>query len=204
MDDITFILNYIDKMENKNKKFKTNYSSLDKLLKGGFNKGTLNEITGDYFTGKSTLCMNILKNIDENISALYIVTNNNNNTMLLQEFSNKDNITIIISNKESVITSLLNRTINYFDLIIIDSIADVLSISEEEHELCMNYKQNLKPLIRQLYELAYGTDKVIIAVNSLIYLNNILTSKYNEVMKIYCSSRILMDRNYQIIIIKEQ
>ena len=68
----------------------------------------------------------------------------------------------------------------------------------------MNYKQNLKPLIRQLYELAYGTDKVIIAVNSLIYLNNILTSKYNEVMKIYCSSRILMDRNYQIIIIKEQ
>ena len=53
-------------------RFKTNIPELDRVLGGGLVKGSVSLISGDPGIGKSTILLQICKNIDSNLKLLYV------------------------------------------------------------------------------------------------------------------------------------
>ena len=179
-DNIFNILNINNKIEYYN------CNRLKNILDKGFKTGTINEIIGMPYTGKTKLIIDLInESCDEKI-VLYITTNNNSNDLFL-----------VFNNQEKYIRNIIKSIIKNVDMIIIDNISEIVTINESK-DYSIKKRQNLENILQELYKLAYSNNKCIILVNSYIYKDDILTPKYNNVMQSLCENRIEIKDNYEL------
>lgn len=190
-DNIFNILNINNKIEYYN------CNRLKNILDKGFKTGTINEIIGMPYTGKTKLIIDLInESCDEKI-VLYITTNNNSNDLFNKYLENTDNVVLVFNNQEKYIRNIIKSIIKNVDMIIIDNISEIVTINESK-DYSIKKRQNLENILQELYKLAYSNNKCIILVNSYIYKDDVLTPKYNNVMQSLCENRIEIKDNYEL------
>ena len=190
-DNIFNILNINNKIEYYN------CNRLKNILDKGFKIGTITEIIGMPYTGKTKLIIDLInESCDEKI-VLYITTNNNSNDLFNKYLENTDNVVLVFNNQENYIRNIIKSIIKNVDMIIIDNISEIVTINESK-DYSIKKRQNLENILQELYKLAYSNNKCIILVNSYIYKDDILTPKYNNVMQSLCENRIEIKDNYEL------
>lgn len=179
---------------NKIKYFNTNILEIDNFLQGGFPKGRLIEITGSYDVGKTFMLFDILKNLDEDKIALYISTSSNSLQYLkYNKLDLKENILILVSNEERKIIDSIKKMVEYVDLIIIDSISEILT-SNEAKNMNLSIQQDIPKLLRDLNSATYNKNAVVLLVNYMTYKNSVSISKWNAYFEQYCSVRLKVNQ----------
>ena len=112
-DNIFNILNINNKIEYYN------CNRLKNILDKGFKTGTINEIIGMPYTGKTKLIIDLInESCDEKI-VLYITTNNNSNDLFNKYLENTDNVVLVFNNQENYIKNIIKSSIKDIDLIIL-------------------------------------------------------------------------------------
>ena len=92
-DNIFNILNINNKIEYYN------CNRLKNILDKGFKTGTINEIIGMPYTGKTKLIIDLInESCDEKI-VLYITTNNNSNDLFNKYLENTNNVVLVFNNQ---------------------------------------------------------------------------------------------------------
>lgn len=104
-------------------RFKTNIPELDRVLGGGIVKGSVSLISGDPGIGKSTILLQICKNIDSNLKLLYV--SGEESAVQLKLRANRlgvsgDNISIMAETDVQAICNYISTAKP--DLVMIDSI----------------------------------------------------------------------------------
>lgn len=104
-------------------RFKTNIPELDRVLGGGIVKGSVSLISGDPGIGKSTILLQICKNIDSNLKLLYV--SGEESAVQLKLRANRlgvsgDNISIMAETDVQAICNYIS--VAKPDLVMIDSI----------------------------------------------------------------------------------
>lgn len=187
---------YINKEYNKRQRplLNTNIKELDNILDGGIELGRLIEISGQPDIGKTTLLFDIIENIDNSKIVLYIATSSKSLQYLYKrKLDLKNNVIILISNREEEIIDYLNKTINNIDLIMIDSISDILTVNESI-SLNLKIQQDIPKLLRTFKNIVYGKDTSLLLINHITYKNNIEIPKWNSYFQQYCSIRLRLNK----------
>ncbi len=104
-------------------RFKTNIAELDRVLGGGIVKGSVSLISGDPGIGKSTILLQICKNIDSSLKVLYV--SGEESAVQLKLRANRlgvygDNISIMAETDVQAICNYISSA--QPDLVMIDSI----------------------------------------------------------------------------------
>ena len=125
-DNIFNILNINNKIEYYN------CNRLKNILDKGFKTGTINEIIGMPYTGKTKLIIDLInESCDEKI-VLYITTNNNSNDLFNKYLENTNNVVLVFNNQEIYIRNIIKSIIKNVDMIIIDNISEIVTINESK------------------------------------------------------------------------
>lgn len=179
---------------------KTNIKVLDDILDGGLLEGRITEVVGLPDSGKTKLMFDMVENIEDDKIILYIFTNSNSVYYLdKRNLSTKENLVVCFSNKETEIMTIIKNLYSEVDVIIIDSIAEILTNKEEKNDSAL---QDMEGLLKQLNNFVYNKRKSIVVVNHISMYNNRNNSKWNNKFKKYCSVRIRIDNEDDTKIIK--
>ena len=144
-DNIFNILNINNKIEYYN------CNRLKNILDKGFKTGTINEIIGMPYTGKTRLIIDLInESCDEKI-VLYITTNNNSNDLFNKYLENTDNVVLVFNNQENYIRNIIKSIIKNVDMIIIDNISEIVTINESK-DYSIKKRQNLENILQELYK----------------------------------------------------
>ena len=139
-------------VENEHR-FKTNIPELDRVLGGGIVKGSVSLISGDPGIGKSTILLQICKNIDRSLRVLYVSVEESAVQIKLR--ANRlgvcgDNISIMAETDVQLICNYISTTKP--DLVMIDSIQTM-----KIEELSSSYGSIVQ--VRESANMFLGTGK---------------------------------------------
>lgn len=151
-DNIFNILNINNKIEYYN------CNRLKNILDKGFKTGTINEIIGMPYTGKTKLIIDLINESCNEKIVLYITTNNNSNDLFNKYLENTDNVVLVFNNQENYIRNIIKSIIKNVDMIIIDNISEIVTINESK-DYSIKKRQNLENILQELYKLAYSNNK---------------------------------------------
>ena len=152
----------------------TGNKALDDMLKGGYLKGTLTEISGVTDSGKTLLALKAIKQVQqENKLAVYINPSHNLNiSMLIDNDLDEEMISVLYVNAADKIGALLSELkpcINDIGIIVIDNLADLSTNKEQDSPLKANTEIHrskvIKALLTRLANLVRNTDTCVLIVN---------------------------------------
>ena len=174
-----------------------NCSRLKNILDKGFKTGTINEVIGMPFSGKTKLMIDLINESCNEKAILYITTNNNSNDLFNKYLENINNVILVFNNQENYIKNIIKSSIKDIDLIIIDNISEIITTNESK-DYNLRRRQNLENILQEFFKLAYENNKCIILINSFIYKDDILMPKYNNIMQSLCENRIEIKDDYKL------
>ena len=174
-----------------------NCSRLKNILGKGFKTGTINEVIGMPFSGKTKLMIDLINESCNEKAVLYITTNNNSNDLFNKYLENINNVILVFNNQENYIKNIIKSSIKDIDLIIIDNISEIITTNESK-DYNLRRRQNLENILQEFFKLAYENNKCIILINSFIYKDDILMPKYNNIMQSLCENRIEIKDDYKL------
>ena len=174
-----------------------NCSRLKNILDKGFKTGTINEVIGMPFSGKTKLMIDLINESCNEKAVLYITTNNNSNDLFNKYLENINNVILVFNNQENYIKNIIKSSIKDIDLIIIDNISEIITTNESK-DYNLRRRQNLENILQEFFKLAYENNKCIILINSFIYKDDILMPKYNNIMQSLCENRIEIKDDYKL------
>ena len=152
----------------------TGNKALDEMLKGGYLKGTLTEISGVTDSGKTLLALKAIKQVQqENKLAVYINPSHNLNiSMLIDNDLDEEIVSVLYMNAADKIGPLLSELkpcINDIGIIVIDNLADLSTNKEQDSPLKANTEIHrskvIKALLTRLANLVRNTDTCVLIVN---------------------------------------
>lgn len=172
--------------------------SLDVMLGGGIPLNKITEISGPPNTSKTTMVLNLIKNNPECVTA-YLDTDNSVNYDYLETMG-IDADSLVISHPETAeqlvqIVEMLvsNKAV---DIIIIDSLATIISNEEMTNSMSSQVNNNIiTETIKRLSMIIYKSDCALILVNQL--RSDLKAKKYgaettiaNRALDTYASIRL--------------
>ena len=150
--------------------------NLDNMLGGGAPRGRIMHLSGDFGTGKTVLCQRLMKSTqkEEGDIVYFNVENKYDPSWFSRTGIDVSKITVVQGNiAESVFDGIILCVQNNIDLIVVDSVAALLPIAEDEESVA---KQTIGI---QPKAISHGLRKVVKDLSmskSLIILTNQLRS----------------------------
>eukprot|EP01023_Acetabularia_acetabulum_P056930 TRINITY_DN6611_c0_g3_i1.p1 TRINITY_DN6611_c0_g3~~TRINITY_DN6611_c0_g3_i1.p1 ORF type:complete len:321 (-),score=25.88 TRINITY_DN6611_c0_g3_i1:119-1081(-) len=149
------------------------HSGLDQILGGGFEKGSTIEIIGEAICGKTTLALQIIKQIQKSGGvALYADTDYSMNQYFLNKTDiNYNQLLFCQPNTAEILFEVIHNFIEEkIELVCIDSLASILPEKELNSGLnSRNLKQNafLKKNLPEIVELSKQNGTILVLINQI-------------------------------------
>lgn len=153
----------------------TGNEALNSVLKGGYRKGTLTEISGVTDSGKTLLALKAIKEVEkDNKIAIYIDTDCCLTTGMLEDNNiNKDNVLILYMNTADtmgpILSEVIKANIDDIGLIVLDNLANLTTTKEQNSSLNTNTdihrSKVVKALLTRLANLVRNTEACCLIVN---------------------------------------
>lgn len=168
--------------------------SFDNCLGGGVPYGKIIELSGDVDSGKTSLLFDIIQKVSSDTVIVYMSTSSTSLGYLIErKIHEQDNFVLFRSNRESEILDFINKTKNYVDLFILDSITNVLT--KNEIGKTDSSFQELPRFLGELNQIFYGEKSSMIVVNSIVFKNRAMVSRWANMFNKYCVARIRLFEN---------
>lgn len=197
-----FKYSFLQKSKQRIEELQTNVIDFDNAIGGGLLKGKITELTGEPDCGKTKLLFDIIENLrHEDYVIAYIATSRNSLAYLrTRHLDTSSNLILLVSNLEQNIMKFIQESVGIVDLFIIDSISEVLTISEQG-KMDMKTQQNIPSLMQRINTILYGEKSAMIVVNYLTYKNQEQVSKWRNIFQQYCSVRVLLqgENSYKLV-----
>ncbi len=200
-----FCKNIVDVKNTSIEVISTNSKLLDQALEcQGIPRGRITEIYGSESSGKTTLCLEIVKaNQAQNQKTLFIDVEGSTNVDYLKKLNiNLDLITIVQPLSGEMVFSMIECALknDSFDLIIVDSVAAMISSSEhetniEENSVLGTHARMMSRGLRRVQNLLYDSKTAIIFINQLrekigVFFGNPETTTGGRALRFFSTIRM--------------
>lgn len=193
---------------NENEKIETISSgniNLDNALEcGGIPKGRIIEIYGNESSGKTTLALEIAKSCQLNDgNVLLIDVEGSVDVRYLRNIGiNMDKFVVAQPTSGELVFKMIENSLqeNYFDLIIIDSVAAMISFAEQEmkpedNNLIGAHARMMSKGLRRIQNLMYKSKTIIIFINQIrekigVFFGNPETTTGGRALRFFSTIRL--------------